>query len=346
MTQGPILHIFNWDRKFFFPYRALIRRYFQPGQHRFIVHGNPGADYEVAAADTVAYSRSFTNFPAISRAMAGADKVILHGLFDIRLYYILSPQPWLLRKCYWNIWGGDLYIHQAGFRGWRFRKDEFLRRWVIGRIGHVVSCVKGDYELARQWYGSKAQFHRCIMYPSNLFSGTPREQNHTGPVNIQVGNSADPSNNHMEVLEKLRDQHCQDFNLFVPLSYGNKTYAAAVIEAGIEMFGNRFFPMTEFMQLEQYLDFLEKIDIAIFAHRRQQGMGNLINLLGLGKKIFMRRDITTWTLFADLGIRVHDIEQMELTRLEDQVRRANQTRVSDYFTERRLCEQWAEIFAS
>ena len=39
----------------------------------------------------------------------GSRKIILHGLFDFRLIICLFFMPWLLKKCYWVIWGGDLY---------------------------------------------------------------------------------------------------------------------------------------------------------------------------------------------------------------------------------------------
>ncbi len=345
MSGGEILHVFNWDRKFFFPFRALIRDHFQSNRHRFIVLGDTGGDEAVASFDTVVYSRSFRNFPAIALAMANAEKVMLHGLFEIRLYYALSLLPWLLRKCYWNIWGGDLYVHQAKVQDWRFRKDEFFRRLVIRRIGHVISCVRGDYDLAREWYGSRANFHPCIMYSSNLYAGFEAGSERTGPLKIQVGNSADPSNNHFEIFEQLRSQDCQEFNLYVPLSYGDKIHASEVIRAGKEIFGDRFFPMMSFMALPQYMDFLKSIDIAIFAHRRQQGMGNIINLLGLGKKVYLRPEVTTWQLFGDLGVSVYDVARIELKPLEDHVRRVNQQNILAFFNERRLCEQWATIFA-
>ena len=346
MSKGAILHIFNWDKKFFYSFRDFVLRHFPSDAHRFIVYGDTGKEGVVDAGDTVVYSRSFRNFPALSMAMGRADKVILHGLFEIRLYYALSLQPWILRKCYWNIWGGDLYVHQAGQQNRSFARDEFFRRMVIRSIGHVISCVRGDYELAQQWYGAKGQFHRCIMYPSNLFTGSPKGTGRTGTLNIQVGNSADASNNHFEVFEQLRMWGGETFNVYVPLSYGDMHHASAVIRAGEEAFGERFFPITRFMALDQYLEFLEKIDIAIFAHRRQQGMGNMINLLGLGKKVYMRKEVTTWQLFEEIGVAVFDVAHIELERLDDEVRRRNQQNIAAYFTERRLRDQWEAIFRS
>lgn len=43
-------------------------------------------------------------------------------------------------------------------------------------------------------------------------------------------------------------------------------------------------PIVDFMDFNEYINFLSTIDIAIFNHKRQQGMGNIITLLGMGKK--------------------------------------------------------------
>lgn len=41
------------------------------------------------------------------------------------------------------------------------------------------------------------------------------------------------------------------------------------------------------MPFEEYLGLLAKIDIAILNHKRQQAMGNITTLLGLGKKYIL-----------------------------------------------------------
>ncbi|MFC6669724.1 hypothetical protein [Marinobacterium aestuariivivens] len=63
---------------------------------------------------------------ALSKSMWQAEKIILHGLFNSHIFYILAFQPWLLRKCSWVIWGGDLYIREAKIRDWRWKKMNCL----------------------------------------------------------------------------------------------------------------------------------------------------------------------------------------------------------------------------
>ncbi|WP_083234102.1 TDP-N-acetylfucosamine:lipid II N-acetylfucosaminyltransferase [Candidatus Marithrix sp. Canyon 246] len=75
--------------------------------------------------------------------------------------------------------------------------------------------------------------------------------------------------------------------MFVPLSYGDPkgVYIKEVISTGTKIFGDKFIPMTEFMDFDKYLNFLGSINITIFNHNRQQAMGNTITLLGFGKKV-------------------------------------------------------------
>jgi hypothetical protein len=130
------------------------------------------------------------------------------------------------------------------------------------------------------------------MYPSNLYKEyqVPAKQ-HTG-INILVGNSADPSNNHLDVLDKLEAHKNENIKIYVPLSYGNQ-----VIAEEKKRFGDKFIPRTEMMPFQNYLEFMGLIDIAIFNHKRQQAIGNTITLLGLRKKVFIRSDVVQWQFF-------------------------------------------------
>lgn len=276
--------------------------------------------------------------------MHQAKKVIIHGLFDPKLVVVLFFMPWLLKKCYWVMWGGDLYVYQLGERNWKWKVREFFRRPVIKKMGHLMTYIKGDYQLAQQWYGAKGEYHECFMYTSNLYKeyDVPHKQ-HSG-INILVGNSADPSNNHLDVFDKLEAFKGQDIKIYAPLSYGNPDYAKSIIRQGKQRFGDKFEALTEHMPFNHYLEFLGKIDIAIFNHKRQQAMGNTITLLGLGKKLFMRSNVTQWDFFKSHGIAVYDIEAFALTDDEDIQIEENKLRVKSYFSEQTFLKQLREIF--
>lgn len=348
MKQGKILHIVGWDKKFVLPFMSLIHKHFDDGRHQFIVYGLVEQSDIPTTVDAVVYRRLQKHIYGLSKAMHQAEKIIIHGLSSSHLRYILSLQPWLLQKCYWVIWGGDLYAHMAADKNSKWKKNEFFRHRVIKRLGHLITYVEGDVALARQWYGATGQYHECLMYPSNIY------QNHPVPartdtdrcINLLLGNSAYPSNNHQEILERLLPFRDQNIAIYTPLSYGKEDYAAKVIETGHKLFGEKFKPLTEFMPFEQYLALLSRIDIAIFNHNRQQGMGNLINLLGLGKKVYLRSDVTPWKLFERLGIQIYDTARLDLSPIAPAIRDRNQTLIRQHFSEERLVAQLKAIFES
>jgi hypothetical protein len=110
------------------------------------------------------------------------------------------------------------------------------------------------------------------------------------------------------------------------------------------MFGDRFCPLREFMPYDDYLEFLSTIDIAIFAHDRQQAMGNTITLLGMGKKVFIRKGISQWRLFNKLGVKVFNIENLSVEHFRKDWIESNMIKVSKYFSDKNLKEQLSLLF--
>jgi len=340
-----IAHIAVGD-KFIEPFIQFIENHFDSKDHLFLI--SPMALYKVKPRSNVVMLDErmgrLRKMAEWSKAMNKADKIILHGLFDIRVINLLCLQPWLLKKCYWVMWGGDLYHYKLRGRGIRSDIQEAKRAFVIKRMGHLVTYIKGDYELAQKWYGARGEYHTCLMYPSNLYKDyvVPPKQGDT--VNILVGNSADPTNNHAEIFEKLMPNKDQNIRIICPLSYGIAEYSDRIVKLGAELFGDKFSPLLDFMPFENYMELLGQIDVAVFAHKRQQAMGNTITLLGLGKKIYMRSDVTSWTIFNEQGIKVFDVDKLDLKPIEEDLRKKNQARIKSIFTEVALVGQLHSIF--
>jgi len=119
-----------------------------------------------------------------------------------------------------------------------------------------------------------------------------------------------------------------------------------VISIGRGRFGDRFFPLTDFMSLDQYRSLLASIDIAVFAHQRQQGLGNTIQLLGLGKRVFMRTTVTQYEMFRSLGIAVFDIDRLHIPPDAAEVNAIDENRqkVENYFNTGNMECQYRQIF--
>lgn len=334
--------------KFVAPFIDFLEKHFVDfSEHQFYIFGDE-ARFPVRKRANISLRSDFDHVLSagleLARQMNRAEKIILHGLFNNRVVQLLCIQPWLLRKCHWLIWGGDLYIYQLSSRNPKWHIQEIFRRFVIKRLGHLVTYIKGDAVLARQWYGARGIYHECLMYPSNLYKQylVPAKADDT--IYIQIGNSADPDNEHFEMLEALTRYKDESIKIYAPLSYGDPLHAQRVSEAGVKLFGDKFIALQDYMTFDDYLKFLGTVDIALFNHRRQQGMGNMITLLGLGKKVYLRPMTTSWALFEQIGLKVYDNSDFDLTPINGTLMKHNQEVVKNNFSEPILIGQLQKIF--
>ncbi|WP_206836278.1 TDP-N-acetylfucosamine:lipid II N-acetylfucosaminyltransferase [Marinobacterium iners] len=345
--SSKILHVCNLE-KFIPPFTDFIEDNFSLDDHFFWLNGDhdkyPVKQYKSNYKVKRTKTGQVKGLLKLVQLMQVSEKVILHGLSNSKIILILFFMPWLLKKCYWVMWGGDLYVHKLGEKNLKWKLREFFRRPVIKNMGHLVTYIPGDVELARQWYGAKGKHHECLMYLSNVVdpnivqAAQEKTEGHTS-INILVGNSADPSNNHIESLEKLLPYKEDEIKIFVPLSYGDQEHAKKVIETGNAWFGDKFVPLTSFMAFDEYLKFLKSLDIAIFNHQRQQAMGNTIMLLGMGKTVFMRSGVSHWRFLKGLGIKLNDVEKLELCRITTKDAEENASLIRSYFSRENLIRQ-------
>ncbi len=134
--------------------------------------------------------------------------------------------------------------------------------------------------------------------------------------NILIGNSADPSNNHLDVFSKIANYNFGDRKLIVPLSYGGTTeYKERVISKGRELFGDNFEPLLDFMTLENYNEILSSCGFIIFNHVRQQGVGNIVASGYLGAKLFLNSKSTVLHYLSRKGMQLYEIDSITETQL-------------------------------
>ncbi len=335
MLKNKILHLMTLD-KFNVPFIDFVTEHFDITQHQFVFLQAPQYKYGMTKETDVVWIDKKYKFIELIKYMYEADKIIIHGLWSSSSIRILLFQPWLLKKCYWIMWGGDFYFPKT---------QSWIKKQVIKRMGHFITYIKGDYELAKKWYGAKGEYHECFAYPSNLYKEFNIKSKEHSTINIQLGNSADPTNNHINVLQSLEKFKDDNIQIFVPLSYsGDEEYIQEVRAKGKELFGEKFIPLTEFIPFEKYLEFLSEIDIAIFAHKRQQAMGNTITLLGLGKKVYMRSDISTWQFFKDIDVKIFDVENIQISLIDVEIQKENHKKIKEFFSEENYLKQLKDLF--
>lgn len=342
------LHLFTYVL-FIEPYVNFINKNFNSKEHLFLILTNTG---KVNLKKNVKkISKNLKDLLLLIREIYRCEKIFLHGLVHYEIALIFFTQPWLIRKCNWVVLGVDLYQYKFRKKSFKSNLYEVARRFVIKNMSGIVAFIREDYELVQKWYGAKGKYYYSFLYPNLIYKelDLSKAMRDNKKTYIQVGNSADPALNHLEVFSRLEKYKDKAIEIVCPLAYGNKSYRDKVIEQGIKIFDNKFNPIKELVSFEKYSEFLAKIDIAIFNYEGQQALGNIIILLGLGKKVYIRDDITSWKLCSDFGLKVYSFNNNfdELfEKMPNDVKLKNIDSIKKHFTEKKLKEDWGKIFQS
>ncbi len=238
--------------------------------------------------------------------------IYMHGLF-------YDWQTWLVKKIAkkkyisWIIWGGDLYNPVK-------KKRPFHQ--IAKHIDAILTPIGGDIKLCNKVYGERPDYPFGYPYPG-LYGNIDLNMSNPGKPQIVVGNSGDVSNNHKQILELLsKKKDIQKYELLLPVAYSFKpSYKRELIEK-IEELGlqhnTRF--LEEFIKPEEYFGIINRCEMLILAHERQQAVGNILMALYSGKSVFLKEEIVlkgkrvanpTWEFLSEAGFHLNSINTLK-----------------------------------
>ena len=330
-----ILHIMILD-KFIPNFIEFVDKYFGRENHKYVLITSEKYNFSLKKEHNVEFLHTDDDiFITLVQYMKEAEKIVLHGLWREKVNLILKENPLLLKKCFWIMWGGDFYFPQ---------KQSELQKYVIENVSYLVTGTKGEVDYVRNNYNAKGEHIEAFVYTSNLFKSIESSPKIDDKIRILIGNSSTETNQHFEVFNKLEIYKNENIEIFVPLSYGDFKYGMQVMKLGYEIFGDKFKPIIDFMNEQDYYKFLSTIDIGIFNHNRQQGMGNIITLLGMGKKVYMNPEVTTYEMFIDKNIKVNSFKLFDLKLLTTETIKNNISLIKKYFSETEFSNQLSKLF--
>ncbi|SDU08267.1 TDP-N-acetylfucosamine:lipid II N-acetylfucosaminyltransferase [Halopseudomonas salegens] len=170
----------------------------------------------------------------------------------------------------------------------------------------------------------------------NLIKGFETES--VSGNSILVGNSASLECNHAEAFDILKSIGISDRKVVVPLSYGQLEYSKLISTLGKDYFGENCESLNTFMPIEDYVKTIRKCGYVIMNHKRQQAVGNIVIMLYLGARVFVRTENPVFRFFNSLGIQLSTMEELENnhdlinTPLSRAERAWNRKTVSNYWS--------------
>lgn len=353
-----ILHIFS-DSPYTEKFIRFINKYFDSKEHLFIVlslkKDSKFLDFYKTQSNCKVTNNKSMYFK-YAKEFKNSEQIIIHQLNKpILMLSLLLFYPKAYKKMLWSIWGGDVYFYKYKTNSLKDNILELLRKIVIYRIPVITSYIKEDFNNVVNVYKSNATYIKA-KYPSPIEEDKILElatiKNDVDcTLNILVGNSADPSNEHIKVFNMLKKFKNEDIKVIPVLSYGgSKEYIEQISTLGKTIFGNKFKPILKYMDMDEYLNFLNTIDISVFNHKIQQGLGNVYVLLALKKKVYLDSDISSFKYYDELGINIYDTKKIEDLSFEnfqsnnEKVVLENYKLILNDISEKTIYKEWEIVF--
>lgn len=322
------LHII-YDSVYSYSFVEFINKNFNKDSHTFLLLRSNnyaiGGDFFEKNNNIII----FDNEETLKYYLMRARVIIVHYLHEYfcSAYRKIKPPGQL----YWGFWGGDLYnyiqMEQFGLKtqgvldslGISNNCEEISidRNYTIRHLTGFFAFDYSEYQLLKSHFVTNAKYIDFIYpNPVDKFSSNFSVNDSSGQlknkdkIKILVGNSANPSNNHMEILEILSKMDNNHFEIVLPLSYGgSKTYINYITEYTKLNFPNNCIILYELLSPDGYDLMLKDIDVVIFNHMRQQGVGNIRRLIRLRKAVYLNSKSTLYNFLVNSGIRVFEFSQ-------------------------------------
>ncbi len=188
------------------------------------------------------------------------------------------------------------------------------RREFMSRLNYFCHWNLADMEIVKRVYGGNPKF-LYFFYGAGLGDipeCEPRIKIDGERINIFLGNSDTPSNNHLDAIEKLAKFKNDNIFITCPLNYGfQKEYGDMISKTGKDVFGIRWSSLRDFMPIDKYLQLQANVDVVVMYHNRTQASGNILAFIVMGKKVYLKGQSTLYALLKENGVIVFDANSID-----------------------------------
>lgn len=334
ISKYKYVHIMYND-KFNKPFVDFLNKYFDSNEHMVLCYRS-STDYVARPFPEGKNVYEFIKLDGLNLRAQNIEKIIFHSLFTKGCVDYLYENKELLNKSYWAIWGGDLYNAK------RDEKNDFVRKNFKGYLTDF------DEDFAVEKYSLVNNPFYCIhaIFPITLDMISSIKVESKDFVRVQINNSCDVST--LEMLDILSKFKGENIKVTTVLSYGKMQYKDEIIKRGKEIFGGKFEYVENLMYPNDYAKHLAQNDILILNQNRQQGVGNTVASLAMGKKVFIRSEISTFKKLQEFNLNVFDTNKISQMNFEELKQNSNieitQKNAMKFFDEEYKASLWKAVF--
>lgn len=292
MRKFKYIHILLYDEtKFNVPFIKIINErsdVFNKEDHLFVT-GSEKVHNDTKEFSNVIYDESGENL--INKYAPMGDWIVVHG--HLSVFEGIKIKNKYLKKIILRFWGGSI--------GFQCKSGDFAKN-IIKKILNSLYVSKvssfAAFGIANKVDAVTIRKTLPDMPLFDMTYGTGKRQEildlvkdekPCGGINVLVGHNAWNHDNHIEILKKLA-KYGNEIKIYVPLSYGNESYRMKVEKYIENNNPGNITIVKEFMPYDEYVKFLNKMDIAILDGDMSYALGNISVLLLLKKKLFVNRN--------------------------------------------------------
>lgn len=356
---------------------SLVNSNFSSDEHQFVIFGKRNLDLSYIEIKNIHNAEILDleyDLNILADYIENCSKILIQYLFDVWCEVICRLK--VDKPIYWFLWGGDLYnyidfdmhdsmtgkfLKQIGFGiSSTVNKNSInyiFRKAAIRKIDKVGISFKEDFKSLKKNFITAGE---CIDYvfPNpvdykklNVFSKENKYEDLKRKFKnvLLVGNSSNPSNNHIDILYQLEKIKNQSFCIIMPLSYGGDVvYVNEIVKLGKNLFGDRFIPLLEYMNSIEYGKLLSIVDSAIMSHNRPQAAGNINALIYLGKKVFMAEQSSFYLHLKEIGVEIFNVSDVKsfesLFSIDKNIQEVNKMKIFERFGNAAAIEAMSRFF--
>lgn len=336
---------------------------FMRNKHKFILVNESNRNliykYENVEFNSNILKGRLKNF---NKICSDYDYIFLHSLsLNNKQMFFLKKEN--LKKIVWCIWGHDLYKKNnfekkiLSFKNLKILINkilflEFKRK--VKKFYAIALGFKYDSLKVREIYGEKIKILNApygIGYTNYeidkiLNKNKLREKN---TIKIMIGHSGYSFLNHENLLKKLFKYKDENIIISIPLSYGEDKYINKIKNISKNLFKEKIEIIDNMMSLDEYLEYLSTVDIAIFDYKHQAALANITVLQYMNKKIYLNEDGILYKFMKNEGIKTFNVQDIGKLPFKELIKveyfdNKKSTLSECFLNEKNILNLWKKVF--